>query len=269
MDHYDGPLKLKKPFWLPDGSVRKIHRITEEGGDVNVFLVCARLDDFFRKNPNTMDEIFYYGQFNQDGIHLRKITKYELLAGTVSNKYIKLTFMYNNSSRCFISNCAMLYTSSYSIARKKCSFNSNIVWVAEREHLLPIRDYGDDTIRAKSIVIVGSYLNKKMGHNPLSIKLSLKRYLLDKEYPKDDPLNEQESLKTVMDYKIEHEKKYLFHNKFIYQPHTYTNVKHTAAAQEFTDRLLKLDYEFVNDLECKWYEVDYRTVQLPIDVIPF
>lgn len=87
-------------------------------------------------------------------------------------------------------------------------------WMCSREHLVCERNGGAE--RVSNIVIAGRYLNDKLGHSPLPLKLLHRQQFAKCEFDRDTPT--WASVKPWVDSIIEVEKDYQLGNHYPWQP---------------------------------------------------
>ena len=159
--------------------------------------------------------------------------------------------------------------------------NPQMVWVISNEHLLSVRHHRDyfsaptdghwpaETMRipTNSMILVGSKFNLKLGHTPASLKLLFRRHLRDKQYDRTDVLDLNNTFATLRQLWIDFEDSFRIHGKYPWQPQTYEDVTHRAAAQDYLDRINRMDREFFISLtlRSRWEAFDHAV--LPIELM--
>jgi len=114
-------------------------------------------------------------------------------------------------------------------------------WMCSREHLVCDRNGGKD--RSSNIVIAGRYINKKLGHSPLPLKLLLRQELAKKNFDRDTPTWEGMSpwIKTI----IEIEDQYRLGDHYPWQPWAYQpGTREHRMAQAFHEEMTAEEQAF-------------------------
>lgn len=114
------------------------------------------------------------------------------------------------SQRCWLSGVQMYFV-AFGVLHDPMLAN----WAASREHLVCERNGGFGQ-RDSNIAIVGSFLNKKIGHSPLPLKLLHRRELASREFSRDDP--SWETCLAIVRHIIEVENQHRLESGYPWQP---------------------------------------------------
>ena len=159
--------------------------------------------------------------------------------------------------------------------------NPQMAWVVSNEHLLSVRHHRDhfstqtqgywpaetNHMPQASMVLTGSKFNYKLGHTPASLKLLFRRHLRDKQYDRNDTLDLNGTFATLRQLWIDFEDSFRMHGKYPWQPQTYEDPIHCAAAQAYLDRINDLDREFFASLTLRSRWAAFDNAVLPIEIM--
>jgi len=147
---------------------------------------------------------------------------------------------------------------------------SRYPWKATKEHLLNRLHHAEhyaDNWPKTNFVFSGYRINYELGHIPGSVKLLFRRHLKDKPYDRTDTINHNGAFETVFQHMLDFEQSFTLHGKYPWHPSSYSLVSQRAAAQDFLDRINRMDREWFEQLtlENRFHHFDHTT--LPIEYI--
>lgn len=141
--------------------------------------------------------------------------------------------------RCWLSG-VQLYVVPYAVLG---TLDKTPTWRATREHLVCLRNggigHGDS-----NIALVGEWVNDKIGHNPLPLKVLTRQELAKRSYDRDTPI--YAAVGPVIDGIIEVEQQLRLGDRYPWQPWTFEPGTHNhALAKAFQTEMLKAEDEFL------------------------
>ncbi len=227
------------------------------------------------------EHIYYWANSLTDGLPNVQATTWDAVPGNLPfKKYGGAGVSANGVA---FQTCGITGVQCYLMSLDLVDQAQEYSWVQSREHLLSVLHHKEafsadttgfdgsptSTYRFPDVTIInaGFRINKLLGHIPASLKLLLRRQLKHIEYDRTDYMNATDNYGTIRKHKILLENSFRLHGKYPWQPSTYEDVKHRAAAEEFTTRITNLDREFFKDLTLKnrWDHFDISI--LPIEFI--
>ncbi len=116
-------------------------------------------------------------------------------------------------------------------------------WKASREHLVCSRNGGLGHGNS-NIVIAGRYLNCKLGHSPLPLKLLHRSVFASKSFDKETPT--WEATRPILDIIIETEEQYKLGEHYPWQPWAFeSGTREFKIASGFHEEMLVAEQEFL------------------------
>jgi hypothetical protein len=142
--------------------------------------------------------------------------------------------------RCWVSG-VQLYFVPYSVLE---TLNKKPTWRATRDHLVCVRNggrgHGDS-----NIVMVGEWVNDKIGHNPLPLKLLLRAELAKSPYERELPT--YAAVGPVIERVMEVENQFRLGNGYPWQPWTFApGTQDHATATAFHAEMRAAEDEFLS-----------------------
>jgi hypothetical protein len=179
---------------------------------------------------------------------LKKVRKVEFPRSLIHSKLnAKLNRGIVKNFNCFYSGveCYWVSWKNFELEQRK------LPWALNREHLVSAYNAGRflrlSTTQKENnegnIVYAGRYINAKIGHSPLPLKILIKRHLEKCEYDRTNCTYEN-ALK-IKQYLIEYEDQYKLGGLYPWQPWTYVVPAHKQAAEELHRRMLQIELEFL------------------------
>lgn len=118
-----------------------------------------------------------------------------------------------------------------------------VPWECSREHLVCDRNggYGNGE---SNIVVAGRYFNKKVGHNPLPVKLYIRQRLAELNYDRNRPT--WNAMGTILDLTISIEDEHRLGSHYPWQPWAFEpGTRERRIADAFHREMMEAEREFL------------------------
>lgn len=145
----------------------------------------------------------------------------------------------NLEQRCWMSG-VQLYVVPYSVLE---TLDKKPTWRATRDHLVCVRNGGDGH-GDSNLVVVGEWINDKVGHNPLPLKLLVRSELAKLKYDRDSPT--YAAVGPIIESIIEIEGRFRIGDRYPWQPWTFEpGTREHASATAFDAEMRAAEDEFL------------------------